>query len=171
MPKKCPRYTQEMLNIGSNYAQDLRKAPQSKWSSLDRPTVKNLSVQTEHQGHRPPWLGVRSMLIPGVLRTPSILAGNQSTKVNRALGPARSSSIVNPRSILDSKGLIPTTSSCPTSPLYPTPRTTSSLAWAKLYNHYRGVEHPLSSGRNSVPPRLTGLWPWYFLFIKPGPSW
>ena len=105
MPKKCPRYTQEMLNIGSNYAQDLRKAPQSKWSSLDRPTVKNLSVQTEHQGHRPPWLGVRSMLIPGVLRTPSILAGNQSTKVNRALGPARSSSIVNPCSILDRKEL------------------------------------------------------------------
>ena len=51
------------------------------------------------------WLGVWSKLSPEVLRTPSVLAGKQSTKVNQAFGHASSSSIVNPHSILYSKAL------------------------------------------------------------------
>ena len=36
-----------------------------------------------HNGHHPPWLGISSAITPGVLCTPSVLAGKQSTKVNQ----------------------------------------------------------------------------------------
>ena len=41
-----------------------------------------------------------------------------------------------------------TAPSCPTAPLYPTPRIPSSLAWDKLRNHYGGAVHPLRYGKN-----------------------
>ena len=43
-----------------------------------------------------------------------------------------------------------------TSPLYPPPRTPSSLAWDKLWDHSGGAANPICSGRKSAPPRLTG---------------
>ena len=40
------------------------------------------------QGDNSPLLGISFAITPGVLRTPSVLAGSGSTKVNRAFGPA-----------------------------------------------------------------------------------
>ena len=36
-----------------------------------------------HYGHYPPWLWISSAITLGVLRTPSVLAGKQSTKVKQ----------------------------------------------------------------------------------------
>ena len=38
-----------------------------------------------HHGHRPPWLGISSMITPGVLRIPTFWQEISSTKANRPL--------------------------------------------------------------------------------------
>ena len=45
-----------------------------------------------------------------------------------------------------------TAPTCPTPPLYPTPRTLSSLAWDKLRYHSRGAAQSLRSARKAVQP-------------------
>ena len=60
---------------------------------------------------------------------------------------------------------MPTALSCPTPPLYPTPRTPSSLALDKLGDHSGGAVFPRSDWQESSPPRLTGLWPVVFFLL------
>ena len=94
------------------------------------------------------------MLTPLVLRSPSVRAGKQYTKVNRACGPARYSSILQPHSILDSKVFC---------------RQLGVVQYHHSILHYRhhplclGVTSTLTPGppntpffwQESIPPRLT----------------
>ena len=62
-----------------------------------------------------------------------------------------------------------TTLSYPTPPLYPTPQTSSSLAWDKLHAHSGGACTPPPFWQESTPPRLTGLRPARYFSIVSGP--
>ena len=107
------------------------------------------------------------MLTPLVLRSPSIRAGKQYTKVNRAFGPARYSSFLKPQSIQDSKVFC-------------------RQLWVVQYHHsiLHHRHHPLCLGvtstltpgvphtpffwQESIPPRLTGcLAPQGLLLLLP----